>query len=166
MNAEMVRAWNGVVGEGDVVYHLGDFTLDDTSVARAYFAMLNGKVKVLSYPWHHDKQWLGAAESFKNVELVSPMVVLELKHPYVVTLCHYPMEEWDRKFHGGWTLHGHSHGSLEFTRGDQPILDVSVDNAFSLLGEYRPFSFEEVEEIMVKRGGLRLCRYWQSKEGG
>lgn len=158
MDAAMIDAWNNVVAKDDLVYHLGDFTLGGEGLAKAYFAMLNGRIKMLAYPWHHDKRWLRIANEIPNVTLVSPLTVLDFGHPAIITLCHYPLEEWERKFHGAWMLHGHSHGELEHTRDTKPILDVTVDNAYQLMGVYRPFSFAEIAPIMRKRGGINVYR--------
>ena len=65
----------------------------------------------------------------------------------VIVACHYAMRVWDRSHHGSWQLYGHSHGGLP-PIGKQ--LDIGIDNAYKLLGKYRPFSFEEVKEIMDK----------------
>jgi calcineurin-like phosphoesterase family protein len=144
MDRKMVRAWNDTVGLGDTVYHLGDFTLGVWAEARARFSELAGRVKVLSYPWHHDRRWLGGAEAHL-VELLPPMVVLEVpelgdgEHPLAITLCHYPLEVWDRKHFGAWSLHGHSHGNCpEVPRR----LDVGVD-----CHGFRPVSLAEVVDI-------------------
>jgi calcineurin-like phosphoesterase family protein len=62
-----------------------------------------------------------------------------------VTLCHYPLESWPHKEHGGWHLHGHCHGRLT-ARPNR--LDVGIDSAFTYFGVLRPFSLDEVFEIL------------------
>ena len=62
-----------------------------------------------------------------------------------IVMCHYAFRVWDGGHRGTWNLHGHSHSTLP-PMGKQ--LDVGVDNAIKILGEYRPFSFEEVRDIM------------------
>ena len=157
MDADLIRCWNEVVGQFDVVYHLGDFTLGDVEMARKYFAQLNGTVWMLYNRLHHDKRWLEnyaecVTRSKSSVLLRDPLEVLELKdygkdgHPLAVSLCHYPLAEWDRKHYGAWHLHGHSHNNHV---ADGLILDVGVDSAAVWLKEYRPFSLEEVAEIMA-----------------
>jgi hypothetical protein len=52
-------------------------------------------------------------------------------------------------------LYGHSHASAE-ERLDKAFpfrmsFDIGIDNAAKLLGEYRPFSFEDIECIMASR---------------
>lgn len=106
MDEALIGSWNMVVAPGDIVYHLGDFTLGKE--ANKYFSRLHGHIKVLDNPWHHDKRWL--KYRYPYVEIVDPIVVLE--RPHVIVLCHYPFAEWDRKHHGSWHLHGHSHNAF------------------------------------------------------
>lgn len=143
MDEAMIAEWNRVVDEGDTVYHLGDFSLSgDADQVAEWFCRLNGTVHLLAYPWHHDKRWLrkmtrglnlpGFPDA-PNLILEPPIVVLE--SPPIV-LCHYPIEEWDRKHHSSWHLHGHSHGKARFV---ERRLDVGVD-----CWDFRPVSLEEI----------------------
>jgi calcineurin-like phosphoesterase family protein len=146
-DTELIRAWNSVVSNGDVVYHLGDVTLGSAAFASQVFRLLNGSIHVLGYPWHHDSRWLKKPQWSIDglVEIAAPIVILE----HIVTkgdehlpviLCHYPFEDWDRKHLGAVHLHGHAHGGLQKIPNR---LDVGVDMAFKLFGEYRPFRMEE-----------------------
>jgi len=62
-----------------------------------------------------------------------------------VVACHYPLRSWNRRNYGALQLHGHCHGDLAPLTNQ---LDVGVDNAFKLLGEYRPFTENEVLECV------------------
>ena len=159
MDADLIRCWNAVVGNSDVVYHLGDFTLGDAAMAHRYFMQLNGTVYILNNPWHHDKRWIGQYVDFitgsgNGVHLCESLEVLEIPdlgkdgYPLAVSLCHYPLAFWDRKHYGAWHLHGHSHG---YYRANGRILDVGVDSAAVWLKEYRPFSLEEIAAIMEEK---------------
>ena len=157
MDEALITRWNEVVGDNDVVYHLGDFTLKDSHFAAKIFQRLNGHIKVLGYHWHHDKRWLPqgfgrspfASSGGVPVQILPPMAVLRFKHlrnkgrPQVVVLCHYAMSKWDRSHHGSWHLYGHSHGVFE---NGGLSMDVGVD-----CNDFRPFSLEDVAEIMRAR---------------
>ncbi len=155
MDLAMIKNWNQVVGPGDLVFHLGDFTLGNRNQARGYFKQLNGDIRILSYPWHHDKYWLVPKPNLKEfkaksnfdleVILLPPMVVLEVPelgkngHPLAITLCHYPLAEWDRKYYGAWHLHSHSHGKH---RKEGFRLDIGVDCT-----NFCPISLEEIARL-------------------
>ena len=167
----LIDNWNKRVGKDDDVYHLGDFTLSGPGSAISLFARLNGNIRVLGYPWHHDKRWLprngvcGFSNFFSasgvRVWIDPPMVVLEDVETNAdgrgvpMTLCHYPLESFDRSHYGALCAHGHAHGKA---RRVQNRIDVGVDSAFALVGEYRPLRLEEA---------AALARSWreESKDG-
>ena len=142
MNAVLIERWNSVVKPDDIVYQLGDFVWGDD--LRGPLAYLNGDVRILSYPWHHDARWL--RNHFGDATLQPPVVVLERpelstsKWPQVIVLCHYPFAVWDRKHYGAWHLHGHSHGQYH---GEGLIYDVGVD-----ANNFTPVSLDRIREIM------------------
>ncbi len=173
MDAELIRRWNIVVEPGDIVYHLGDFTLNGWDYADKIFRQLNGIINILSNPWHHDKRWLKVARTNPPmsqggdfyVRKIAPMKVLELEplseggYPLKITLCHYPMASWEASYHGSWHLHGHSHGtwnSREGTEGSGYIMDVGVDSwAFApvTLKEVRTYMKGQEEQKHPRQGG-------------
>ena len=156
----LIECWNKRVKPNDMVYHLGDFTFGDEADAKHYFSRLNGHIRLLGNIWHHDKRWLmsGYTDMFvvskdRVIDILPPMVALEVPqrysdYPRAVTLCHYPLAKWDRRHYGGICLHGHCHGNYQLSRDDDLILDVGVDSAAKLLGEYRPFSLVEVFDCL------------------
>lgn len=144
---ELIRSWNEVVGIDDEVYHLGDVTLQNPSFAMDVFHQLNGHIRVLGNPWHHDTRWINVSQTSKGgpVVIEEPIVVLEHiiesdGRWLPVVLCHYSFAIWDRKHYGAVHFHGHTHGELMQI---PKRLDVGVDVAFKLLGEYRPFLMDE-----------------------
>lgn len=62
----------------------------------------------------------------------------------LVCINHFPFEVWekDKFIH----LFGHVHGKLPFK---EKRLDVGLDSAYKLLGEYRPFNWEEIKKILL-----------------
>ena len=154
MDYELIRRWNSVVKPTDVVYHLGDFTLQDD--ASQYFCQLNGYIHILYNPWHHDKRWIKkrALSTVQEARYVSksghpivacdPLIVLELEECPPIVLCHYPIARWDRAHYGAWHLHGHCHGRYQ---GEGYIYDVGVDN-----NNFYPVSLAQIEEIMLGKG--------------
>jgi calcineurin-like phosphoesterase family protein len=135
----LIEEWNAVVKPGDDIYHLGDFTLMGKSDAERILYQLKGNIHVLCTPWHHDRQWLAKKPELENVDYLDSVQVLSLEG-YTIVLCHYPFEVWDRRHYGSFHFHGHSHGNLARIANR---LDVGVDNAYRLLGRYRPFELSE-----------------------
>ena len=142
----LIEFWNMVVGKNDTVYHLGDFSFANAEKASLLFNELNGYIRVLNNYWHHDSRWIGRnvfySKSGQTIEIEPPVVVLEKAgfEKIPVILCHYPFEVWDRKHYGAIHLHGHTHAELQ---KEDNRLDIGVDNAFKLLGQYRPFGLDE-----------------------
>lgn len=67
-------------------------------------------------------------------------------------LNHYPMAYWEQSHRGSWHLHGHTHGNRELTMlnafpGYQG-LDVGPESAWQKLGVCRPFSEQEISDIL------------------
>jgi calcineurin-like phosphoesterase family protein len=133
-----------VVGHGDVVYHLGDFCLGDIHTAIPYFSRLNGTMKILSIPWHHDRRWLDGFmnhASVLDVHFLSAEAMVKIGEQYV-HLSHYPLREWDMKYYNSFHLHGHCHGNRQ-GGDDDLILDVGVDTH-----DFYPWSWDEIVEAM------------------
>jgi calcineurin-like phosphoesterase family protein len=83
--------------------------------------------------------------------------VLMVKHgKHEFFLSHYPHLSWYHASRGVIMLHGHEHGHLDHLNKDCRRLDVGIDTAKKLLGEYRPFSIEEVISIVNKKAPLIL----------
>lgn len=67
----------------------------------------------------------------------------------LIFCCHYPMAFWDKSHYGAYHAYGHLHYNAEreaMMNAGLPFrrsMDVGVDAARALLGEYRPFSEEE-----------------------
>jgi len=156
MDEKLIENWNKTVGKDDTVYFLGDFTFRGKSEVEAIVKRLNGHIHWIY--GNHDKTKGGQAAiradgfawkgSYKEIKIQGQNIML----------FHYGCLVWNKSHHGSWSLVGHSHGALRFVLPDNvelaklglPVLqlDVGVDVAYSHLGEYRPFSFEEVKKIM------------------
>ncbi len=119
MNSGMIEAWNSVVRDDDVVWHLGDFAhRGKPAEVRAIFDLLAGTKKLVR--GNHDKQmttqlpWAEQCD-FKHIAIDGVQV----------TLSHYAMRSWPAMHRGAYMLFGHSHGVLP---GSRNTIDVGVDN--------------------------------------
>lgn len=142
MNKTISKNHNRVVGKKDLFYFLGDLTLHNKRVAYMAIKNLNGK-------WHfirgnHDKKTIRVIED--HVEWVDGLRVIQIDGKKI-TLSHFACRVWDGSHHGHYHFYAHSHGELTPFKNS---LDVGIDNAYRLLGEYRPFSLEEALDFASK----------------
>jgi len=86
----------------------------------------------------------------------------------LVFLSHYPHAYWPSSHYGSLHLYGHCHNQreacLDAIWPERRSMDVSPDTAFQLMGEWRPFSDEEVVERLSKRlchDSLNHCHVFQ-----
>ena len=63
----------------------------------------------------------------------------------LIILSHYPFQSWKDIGKGSIHLHGHTHGNINTMKNR---LDVGLDSAYKIFGEYKPFSFNEIMEIL------------------
>jgi calcineurin-like phosphoesterase family protein len=138
MNEHLIEQWNKVVGHGDVVVIAGDFAWANKGshayVDKMFTNQLNGSKIFLK--GNHDR-WSKTKMDHIYRKTIDGIQII---------VCHYPLRSWTY----GYNLHGHSHGTLEpwFNQ-----LDVGVDNAYKLLGEYRPLSIVEVDTLIQTQNG-------------
>ena len=144
MDAVLIQKWNQRVQPDDVVWHLGDFTLNGgvEQISR-YRSRLNGHIHLI---WgNHDKRTPEMAALFESAQDLADISVTEHGQNYKLVLCHYAMRVWPASHRGSWHLYGHSHGSLP----DDPqarSLDIGVD-----CWEYAPVSIQQIAARMQKK---------------
>jgi calcineurin-like phosphoesterase family protein len=155
MNEEMIRLWNETVPVDGHVFHLGDFSLGTPQKTKEVLERLNGKIYLLK--GNHEKSVMrkqGVREMFvwikDRYELYVPDETAR-KGILGIVMQHYAMRVWNKSHHGAIHLYGHSHDNLDKEGAWGKSMDVGVDSAYRILGEYRPFSLREVMNIMKKR---------------
>lgn len=157
MDKELIEQINDTVTEDDILWHLGDFVF---AKGKKYFEMARYyrdqiRCKTINMVWgNHDHNPKLAACGFNEVHNLVQINVNRQK----IVLCHYAMLTWENSGKGTWQLYGHSHMNLEpwadkFMPG-RKSMDVGVDNANRLLGAMRPFSFEEIYDLLNDRDGF------------
>ena len=120
MNKNITETFNKYVKEDDILYHLGDFC----------FGGHNKTPHIDLYK-----------ESFLTIKDVD--YIQHGKNKFF--LSHYSHRVWNGSHKGVIHLYGHSHGSIEdFNKS----MDVGIDVAYRLFGEFRPFHINEIIEIM------------------
>lgn len=159
MDEILIGNINACVGRDDILWHLGDFCFWKkgglVSSATRYLDRINCR-NVFLIAGNHDTPDIRNAFSecyeYREVKI----------HSKIVVLSHYAHCFWNRSHYGSWQLYGHAHGSAEGWMDEnmpgRKSMDVGVDNAFRVLGEYRPFSFRELSSIMDSRQGFQIDR--------
>lgn len=173
MNQDLVKQINKIVGTDDTLYHLGDWSfggIENIWKFRKQIACQNIHL-ILGNHDHHieenkllenchyygsdpldiaDGAWSTFSSQVYSQKLFSSVShYKEIKTPAgIIVLSHYGHRVWHGS-HKGWIhLYGHSHGSLPMYGKS---MDVGVDSARVLLGEYRPFYLSEVVQLMRDR---------------
>lgn len=116
MTEEIIKKWNNKVGKRDFVYILGDFAFKNQYMNKAKilecFKRLNG-IKILVKGNHDNYLTKEFVEDLRyddnNTSIDNDSIIEILDKKRIVVLCHYPIEEWDGKYHGTYHVHGHIH---------------------------------------------------------
>jgi calcineurin-like phosphoesterase family protein len=158
MDAVLIANINALVGPHDVLWHLGDWAFAGGrggyyEVCRAYRDRIICRNMHLVWG-NHDRRSIrdlfGEAHDQVEVSVEGQRIVLN----------HFAMAVWHKSHRDAWHLYGHSHANAEvWLDAHMPgrrSVDVGVDNAARLLGDYRPWSFEELRDWMATRPGCSI----------
>lgn len=138
----ILNGYRSVVRGGDVVVLLGDVFWSKISAAKHWSKLAGNKILVKG---NHDYWVKHLKIPFRRIYNKTLKIDGVKQH---IVCCHYPLLSWNRKTYGALHLHGHCHGTR---LPDWHRLDVGVDVAKILFGEYRPFSLEEIMYLL--KGG-------------
>jgi calcineurin-like phosphoesterase family protein len=165
MNDAIVNNINKVVHKNDTLWFLGDWCFGGKNnyyqIAREFRDRL--RCQNINMIWgNHDHR--NIRDLFNEC--------YDLFETYVngqrMVLCHYAMAVWDKSHRGSWQLYGHSHSTMEEWMAKampgRRSMDVGIDNAAKLIGDYHPFSFEEIAHIMNSKPGFFADHH--GNEGG
>lgn len=145
MDLYLIEKWNNKVRRDDTVYIVGDLGGNYSIDLETRIANLNGK-KIL-VQGNHDIQWLDSenvrlSKYFEKIENY-----LEVKlDGYYLTLCHYPLIEWDgsRRQHNSYMLHGHIHTRVGKTYNIIKEYEPRLLNCCPEINNYEPVTIEEL----------------------
>ena len=147
MNNAIVNNINEVVGQDDVLIHLGDWSFGGFEKIQEFWDRLickNIHLVLGNHDQHIENNREGIRDLFKTVS-----------HYEVVTFCnktfklmHYPISSWDGLNKGHIHLHGHCHLPTELRFGKGKRMDVGMDGH----PEFRPYNLKrEVIPMMEKQ---------------
>jgi calcineurin-like phosphoesterase family protein len=173
MNAHLIENINRCCKPEDVLYFGGDFTFGgidkiwlfrkELQVKTIHYIIGNhcdkiAKNKVLPNCYYAaDGQNQGHYDVRAQDLFTSVQDVLTIKlGKKTIFMSHYPHISWIWAKEGSIMVHGHEHGNINHLNEDCRRFDIGIDSAYKILGEYRPFSAEEVIEINEKKPVLKL----------
>lgn len=143
MNKCLTETINKYVKRGDILYFLGDFAFGGHTNIPAYRHSLQVETIHL-IKGNHDHHVHKYKELFTSIQDVCELSV----PPHNFWLSHYAHRVWIGSHKGYIHLYGHSHNSIP---DHGKSMDVGVDVAYKMFGEYRPFSLDEIIQIMNKK---------------
>lgn len=162
MDAEIINQINMNVKEDDILWHLGDFCMyshkdRDGSYYYNRCKSYRNRIKCrnVNIIWgNHDHTMI--RNLFNESEYLKD---LRISKQQSIVLCHYAMAIWNKCHRGAIHLYGHSHSMaepwLDKNMPGRRALDVGVDNAYKILGAYRPWSLDEILDHFKNKQG-----YW------
>lgn len=170
MDDTLIDNINRVVSPDDVLFHLGDFAY---GIKSRYFDVCKGyrdRIRCRTIHFlrgNHDPTMAKVTgDPFDQRPVIYRLFTTTTEARTVVIegitirLSHYAHVAWEGHHRKSWHFYGHSHGSAENWLDNHLIgrrsLDVGVDNAYRLLGEYRPFAFSELQKMMEEKTGHKI----------
>lgn len=144
MNKTITNTVNKYVKEDDVLYFLGDFAFGGHENIPSYrHSLVCQTIHLLR--GNHD----GHIDKYRSLfASINDVIWCKDRKDRPIFMSHYSHRVWEGSHKGTLHLYGHSHGSIpDYGKS----MDVGVDVAYKMFGEYRPFSIEEIIKIMDKK---------------
>lgn len=145
MNEEIIKTLNKYVKWDDELYFLGDFCFGGHKNTPAYRDRISCKT-IHVVRGNHDGKIDLYKDKFTSIQDVLTLDLDGKGNPKkTIFMSHYAHRIWLGSHKGVIHLYGHSHNSIsDYGRS----MDVGIDVAKWLTGEYKPFSLEEILKIM------------------
>jgi len=160
MNNTLVNNINCMVGEDDILIHLGDFSFggfDKIQEFRDRILCKNIHLVLGNHDHHIERNKEGIQDLFSSV---SQYLRLEVRRPinkattekFIFVCMHYPIASWHDMNQGVIHLHGHVHLPANLRIAEGKAMDVGVDG-----NGLEPLSLNEVLSIMKDREVKKLA---------
>lgn len=148
MNKTITDTVNKYVKHDDTLIFLGDFGFGGHTNIPSYRHSLQVQTIHL-IRGNHDEHIDKYADLFTAIDYYKEFHI----NKRLWVLFHYPILSWNKIGKGSFMLHGHCHGddNIDAVNLQTKRLDVGIDSAYKLFGEYRPFHLDEIISILSKR---------------
>jgi calcineurin-like phosphoesterase family protein len=151
MNAHLVGNINEMVGQDDILIHLGDWSFggfEQIELFRNQIVCKNVHIITGNHDHHIENNREGCQSLFRSVNKylnldVKWNVGTPLMGEQRFALMHFPIASWDNMARGAIHLHGHVHFEPRLRIGAGKMMDVGVDGN----GLY-PIQMSEVLRLM------------------
>lgn len=153
MNDTIVNNINNVVGENDILIHLGDFSFggfDNINEFRNRIICKNIHLVLGNHDHHIERNKDDIQRLFTSV---NHYINLDVRRPsclkkgemdkFKFVLMHFPIASWDGMNDGVIHLHGHVHLPNKLRVADGKAMDVGVDG-----NDIEPISLDNILTIM------------------
>lgn len=147
MNTAIVNNINEVVGQDDILIHLGDWSFGGFEQIKEFWDRLvckNIHLILGNHDHHIDRNRDGSQGLFQSVSHYNTLEIGD----YKFQLMHYPISSWDGLNKGVMHLHGHCHLPTNRRFGVGKRMDVGMDGH----PEFRPYNLiREVVPLLKNR---------------
>ena len=147
MNTAIVNNINSVVGQDDILIHLGDWSFGGFEQIREFWDRLickNIHLILGNHDHHIDRNRDGSQGLFQSVSHYNTVEIGDFKFQ----LMHYPISSWDGLNKGVMHLHGHCHLPTNKRFGVGKRMDVGMDGH----PEFRPYNLiREIVPLLKNR---------------
>jgi len=156
MNSTIIDNINRMVGQDDILVHLGDFSFGGhTHIPEFRQRILCQNIMLVlgNHDEHIQKNTgnyqalFSSVHNYLELEVVRPSHAIfggTIKHNFVLE--HFPIASWNNMSRGWMHLHGHVHFPKDKKLGPGKMLDVGVDG-----NDYMPYSLSEVVKLLSDR---------------
>jgi len=147
MTDHIIDNINKEVKPDDHLFDLGDllFHYKDVDSYRRFLNRFTCNNIYLLYGNHaHRENLAEACYDLPKIKFIGDYLEIQVGGK-LICMSHYPFTYWNDAHRESWNLFGHIHGKYV---SEKKQLDVGIDSAFMVYGEYRPFSYNEIKTIM------------------
>jgi calcineurin-like phosphoesterase family protein len=154
MNQRLVDNINNMVGEDDILIHLGDWSFGGFDKIEEFRSQINCKNIHLTFGNHDHhiernkegiQKLFSSVQQYLRLEVVRPLTK-SMNEKFTFICMHYPIASWHDMNQGVVHLHGHVHLPVDLRIAAGKAMDVGVDG-----NNLEPISLDEVLSLMEKQ---------------
>ena len=162
MNSHLVGNINEVIGQDDILFHLGDWSFggfEQIEKFRNQIICKNVHIITGNHDHHIERNHEGCQSLFSSVNKYLDLnVKYNIGTPLMgevrFALMHFPIASWDNMARGAIHLHGHVHFNPNMRLQEGKMMDVGVDGNMLY-----PIDMSEVLSIMGNRPIKSLFKF-------